>query len=525
MEKKASICEKASEVLQQEIGKCTREGSPRLPQVRTMALKAGVSVGTMIKTIKHLQQQHILTCIPGSGVYVSRIFDPLGRFKKAPVSHKRPERHAWQRSYQRVLDDLRKGVFDQNKSILPSLSSYSENLGVSVNTMKRALVRLVREGVLVRHRRSYRVAPVSRSRSSDSIVLVTAGFEKDHLDMMNHPRYNDNYAALEHECAMRGVRLLLVIQYLPDMAYYLNGARVYLNSDFINRYMVLGFIVWTISAPTTHLEITARAPGLVKVPVAVLNESDETAGHLFGSIGASVFTMGMLQVSGLIVGRYFSGLGHRNIAYIGASSLDDLWTRRRLDGLIAGLAESVQETAVLPLLASVPHVGQPFIHQAFYHEQILPRIRSALEPLHDIRASLFRQVFDKKEMQITAWATAHELREIIIPLLERAAANPSITAWICENDQIALIALDYLREHGVAVPREISVLGFDDTVAARTARLSTYNFNSMAVARAMVSSVLKSPDYLIPPGSSLTEMEGMVIERNTTAVCRNPGTD
>ena len=45
------------------------------------------------------------------------------------------------------------------------------------------------------------------------------------------------------------------------------------------------------------------------------------------------------------------------------------------------------------------------------------------------------------------------------------------TALFCSNDGIALGALEALSGLGVAVPDEMSVLGFDDIPSARTARI------------------------------------------------------
>jgi LacI family transcriptional regulator len=55
------------------------------------------------------------------------------------------------------------------------------------------------------------------------------------------------------------------------------------------------------------------------------------------------------------------------------------------------------------------------------------------------------------------------------------ATNQPISAVFCLNDQMALGALDYCRAVGVAVPGQISLMGFDDVEIARLVhpRLST----------------------------------------------------
>jgi DNA-binding LacI/PurR family transcriptional regulator len=46
------------------------------------------------------------------------------------------------------------------------------------------------------------------------------------------------------------------------------------------------------------------------------------------------------------------------------------------------------------------------------------------------------------------------------------AADPAVTAVLCGNDDLALGVLHALREAGRDVPRDVSVIGFDDTPAA-----------------------------------------------------------
>jgi len=53
----------------------------------------------------------------------------------------------------------------------------------------------------------------------------------------------------------------------------------------------------------------------------------------------------------------------------------------------------------------------------------------------------------------------------------RRAALPG--AVFCANDAIALGCIDALAEHGLQVPEDVSVVGFDDTLLARSVRLTT----------------------------------------------------
>jgi LacI family transcriptional regulator len=63
------------------------------------------------------------------------------------------------------------------------------------------------------------------------------------------------------------------------------------------------------------------------------------------------------------------------------------------------------------------------------------------------------------------WASAAEL----------VASNQQFTALFCANDEMAVGALSYFQQAGIAVPAQVSVLGYDDTPSAQFSapRLST----------------------------------------------------
>jgi GntR family transcriptional regulator of arabinose operon len=58
------------------------------------------------------------------------------------------------------------------------------------------------------------------------------------------------------------------------------------------------------------------------------------------------------------------------------------------------------------------------------------------------------------------------------PNLEKTLAKKitaqRITALFCYNDETAVRCLHILKNHGISIPADISILGFDDTVLAST---------------------------------------------------------
>ncbi|MFI8165716.1 LacI family DNA-binding transcriptional regulator [Streptomyces sp. NPDC085931] len=76
----------------------------------------------------------------------------------------------------------------------------------------------------------------------------------------------------------------------------------------------------------------------------------------------------------------------------------------------------------------------------------------------------------------------------------RAGGRPD--ALLCLNDQLALGALRALHEHGVRVPEEVAVIGFDDVEAGRFSvpTLSTVAPDKAAVARVAVALLQRRMD-------------------------------
>jgi DNA-binding LacI/PurR family transcriptional regulator len=92
-------------------------------------------------------------------------------------------------------------------------------------------------------------------------------------------------------------------------------------------------------------------------------------------------------------------------------------------------------------------------------------------------------------------------------------ANPRITALMCTADALALSAMDYLRAHGIYVPGQMSVTGFDGVPEAIGRGLTTVAQPSLQKGRRAGELLLNPPRSNLP----VVELLGTELIRGRTA--------
>lgn len=97
--------------------------------------------------------------------------------------------------------------------------------------------------------------------------------------------------------------------------------------------------------------------------------------------------------------------------------------------------------------------------------------------------------------------------------------NLDCTAYFCANDETAIGLIQGLRLHGILVPQDVSVMGFDDVDSARliTPALTTVRGNPAGVGRVAVRKLLERSRHPDLPVTE-TAIATIVIERES--VCR-----
>ncbi|MGN1020495.1 MAG: LacI family DNA-binding transcriptional regulator [Aristaeellaceae bacterium] len=98
------------------------------------------------------------------------------------------------------------------------------------------------------------------------------------------------------------------------------------------------------------------------------------------------------------------------------------------------------------------------------------------------------------------------------------------TAFVCENDEIAMQLIAQLERRGVRVPEDVSVTGFDNFIFATLSAtpLTTYSVDQVRMAQVAVHRLLRRIKEG-PEGPLRTIVGGWIVERASTRDLRGDG--
>jgi DNA-binding LacI/PurR family transcriptional regulator len=257
--------------------------------------------------------------------------------------------------------------------------------------------------------------------------------------------------------------------------------------------------------------------------VAVLDEG-ELGGRAPGGdapANVRVLPIGMSMAAGARVGRLLLRLGHRRIAYVDPHP-DQEWSRSRLRGLrdafrAAGLEDGVVHVRV----ESSEPVGATDKRGRGLAE-IVAQLGEDLDDGDELHRRLGTIVSESHNSVLGEylfnWLVEQYLFDAVDRVLGESAPHRATTACVGANDSAAIQCLKHFERNGVAVPGDMSVVGFDDSFAAQVYGLTSYNDNGPVAVQAAL-------DFVVDPRwaaladvarDGVVEVSGFVKERSTT---------
>ncbi|MBD3322427.1 MAG: GntR family transcriptional regulator [Chitinivibrionales bacterium] len=518
MQNTSPALKKALQAVKLLLSQSIQDNTLKLPPVAAMAEQAQVALTTMSKAVKYYKHIGAISCIPGHGIYAN-LPPENGYSDRAetaiPVSGTYPAHHLWQRIKQDLEAKILNGVIPPGQP-LPSYKELQSTYSTSFATLKKALAGLAADGVITPFKRGYMVPSIGRDTAiSGSFVLVEPGYDFGKMTLAEGLD-EEIFQLLEKECAKQNIRLDIIGLHREAGEVIPIDVASDNETSIRDKEDILGYIY---KAKIDFQPFHQIIPTLFhfRKPLAVL---DMLGNFEIGStiLNAPYFQRFAVSVSphpAQIVARYLLEQHHQKIAYISPFHRMQ-WSKTRLDGLTGIFNAAGHENGVVPLVFDKFRRGLEFEENARQKRNLnYPLVTDADTaqmpyPFNDQLGSALQQ-FQRVAL------IRGELYSQCLPLFDSALADKSITAWVCANDWIAMFALDYLRKKRIAVPDEISLLSFDDSVIALRERITSYSFNIQALVNEMLSFILRPLSSIPGKRGKVITIKGTIVQRKTTA--------
>lgn len=470
-----------------------------LPSINQLAIAAGVSSVPMWKAVNILAEEDILEVVQGSGTRVKKI-------SQEPAS---VVRNGWMGLRDRIHKDILSGNYISG-TLMPSLKEMRVHYGVSYQTLRKALDSLAGEGMISPEHRTYKTVSFTPNKVHSSIVLL--GWVHPKLEMQSRTPWGEEFLReCENLCSRMKVKFQ-IIRYTAN-----DGPLIFIDQDGIvfsklkDDGAVLGYLVWAESPHDLYREVLSQLECFRK-PVAVLQEGSQLrlSDMVDRNHQMKIFSLATGSNAARNIASYLLEQGHTSVAYISYLHKSD-WSKARLCGLQEiynryGNGARVYSCTVDKYGFSNElweHV-KPAEH--FFHT-IMPMMSEANLP------SMIIKVINSFQGKITTQLVSEVIRSYLDKLFNKASAIPNVTAWVCANDYMALMAMDYLKK---SIGKKIAIIGFDDTFLAFRSGLTSYNFNIQSLVQLMLAHILNPLSDAASKRVKPVEIEGLIVVRNTT---------
>lgn len=519
----ASI-QKALAYLRGEIQSGTWAKKERLPPVRILARHAQVSAAAMCSALALLKEENVVSVIKNRGAYLG----------SSPASNSRTRSSTgwnggqrWQRLKTQIEVAIFSGYYPPGEP-LPSLHDLEKTYSVSYKTLHKALESIAEEGLIKPWKKTYSVPAVRKAHATLAFISVAGASSA--LSFGGYP-HTEFLSALRREGEKSLIHISMCV-YDPDRS----------AADFTGqlralreKHPVMGYVLWTSRLPDRKLNLLveilreetqlSHESGLEK-PLAVIETgSDSLTSHFLRQSsegkgpGFRIFSVAGLM-AGRQVGQYLLKGGHRKVAFLSYFH-KELSSQQRYRGLLqayqdAGLAEGVIKLVVQDIdnPGQTPPSTSPVLE---YMRQAETFLSASAEASRGHYAS-----YALEQMQTSVANYIHQLKivERVESMLNTILEQPDITACVGANDRMALMIRDHLTRKGVRVPRDISIVGFDDSKAATDKDLTSYSFVFPDIARKVLTYVLAPRARKLVRDDNFVECEGLLLERGSSGVAR-----
>ncbi len=515
MPRKSPLAQRAAESIVQTLRRKRVVPGQRLPSVSSLAVQADVSYATAWKAVQRLVKDGTLRRVSRKHLAVNRLSalpaegqTTLAGASLMPQDPQPTARKAWQRIADSITHDLRTGRYGASAD-LPPAKQLCRLYATSYRTLRKAVDCLVEQRWLFVRGKGFGPVPLRATVSRSRIVVFCSGKRSGLL-----PRSRITIEILDtvrRECRTAGIESV-ILPIGEEFATHDRELGGVLNA-LQREPDVLGYVL-LMDRPGAGWDLLFRHVAGFGKPVAV---ADNSGGW---EVPAGVPPRAPIRVCRLAddaraaqqVATHLLRLGHRRIAFISGLYAHP-WAQQRRHALERVFASAGFVHAVKPLVVE----GTFDLYRRRVEQ------RSGTQRVEDLMLEETRAlgvlfsplIMARNRNAIVGNLVQADIFGALVPLFDEARADTTITAWVCDNDDHAVFALEYLTEHRIDVPGCISVAGFDDVARASVANLTTYRFDRSRAGSSLVGHIL-APYSRARRRVSYVHIDGTMVRRGTT---------
>lgn len=484
----------------------THSDLTKLPSVRSLAEMCHVSTVTVSRAMELLKKDGAVKSFWGRGCFPSNLHSTTENIKSAYIPK-------YKLIYKKIATDIINGRFKSNRP-LPGINQFTALYGVSRPTICKVLELLISEKIIrrigVKHH-LYNTTIKTRLR----IAIIAFGLSQNEIKITSE-RERNFYRNISNAAILQNVDLQTICynDYLDTPRFYVpDGHDLY---TYFKQTDICGVILSTYHM-NNSAQCLRRIIGFGK-PVSICIEDqhvlESMAQYSANSKGITFFDVSYSTIPGKDVGRYLLEKGHNEIAYISPFHKSS-WSQNRLSGLMEifgnpGDSKKVHLFVLNEFERDYAFMEKIIENRSFEKDVSIDKIANRIPPFMKKRISSINMEYDSL------------LRDALIfsycePLIKKAASVPSITAWVCANDLIACMIMDYWDYHSVAECKRPALIGFDNAFDTFERGISTYEFNTGQETQSMLNHLLYPNSSLFLRSKRIVRLNGSVIERASSS--------
>jgi DNA-binding GntR family transcriptional regulator/DNA-binding LacI/PurR family transcriptional regulator len=476
-------------------------GRGTLPPVRSMARQFGVSPVTVMRAVRVLESNGVLTSRWGKGIAKKGTVTP-------PSTTGVRDGSTFERTLERFRNDIFRGYFRTHLP-LPPVNQLTARYDVSYPTIRKVLSALLSENILKRNGARYYFF-TNRPARHPRIAIIAFGEARETIKIETE-RERTFFRNLSSIAADNNVDLEILCynDYLEKPHFYTP------HNEPLQQYLKTAGICGIILS-SYHMNNSAECLATLlslNIPVSAWIEDSGILSTVdrFGSYYRKLtfFDSSYSTIPGNDVGRHLLEKGHRTIAFISPFH-GSPWSRNRFKGLTK--AATIHPDATLHQFTATEYINDYYYMLPFLEKNdagcttlshaLKKRVHRFLAP----RLSAIKQEHDTLLRDNAIFASVKNA-------VDRITADESVTALVCVNDLVAGLITDYWDFQQIPSRRRPALFGFDNSFTSIRKQISSYEFNTHGEIQNMINHVLYPDTTLFNRNRPVIRLKGTVIER------------